>query len=109
VRDYVHVDDLAAAHLLALEKLAPGVGLQMNLGSGRGASVREVIESCRRVTGHEIPVVIGARRPGDPPELIADASLARQSLGWRPRYTELDEIVASAWRWHQSHPRGYDD
>ncbi|MBX7073722.1 MAG: UDP-glucose 4-epimerase GalE [Pirellulales bacterium] len=109
VRDYVHVDDLAAAHLLALEKLAPGVGLQMNLGSGSGASVRAVIESCRRVTGHSIPVAIGPRRPGDPPELIADASLARQSLGWRPRYTELDEIVASAWRWHQSHPRGYDD
>jgi UDP-glucose-4-epimerase GalE len=107
IRDYVHVDDLAAAHLLALERLQPGRGLRFNLGTGRGQSVREVIEMCRQVTGHPIPEVIGERRPGDPPELVADALLARRELGWEPRYAELRPIVESAWRWHRSHPHGY--
>jgi UDP-glucose 4-epimerase len=71
--------------------------------------VREVIDACRRITGHAIPAVIGPRRPGDPPELVADARRAGEQLGWRPRYREIDEIVATAWRWHSAHPRGYDD
>lgn len=107
IRDYVHVDDLGAAHLRALDLLEPGKGLEMNLGTGRGYSVLEVIESCRRISGHPIPAEIGPRRPGDPPELIADASRARRLLGWRPQYTEIDQIVETAWRWHQGHPRGY--
>jgi UDP-glucose 4-epimerase len=109
VRDYIHVDDLAAAHIKALEQLGPGVALRMNLGTGRGHSVQAVIEACRRVTGHAIPAVMGERRPGDPAELVADSRLAQQSLGWQPQHTDLDEIVASAWRWHSTHPRGYDD
>jgi UDP-glucose 4-epimerase len=109
IRDYVHVDDLAAAHLLALDRLAPGVALKMNLGTGRGTSVREVIDACRKVTGHAIPTVAGPRRPGDPPELVADSSLAQRELGWRPKYVEIEPIVETAWRWHQTHPRGYGD
>jgi UDP-glucose-4-epimerase GalE len=109
VRDYIHVDDLAAAHIKALEQLGPGVALRMNLGTGRGHSVQAVIEACRRVTGHAIPAVMGERRPGDPAELVADSHLAQQTLGWQPQHTDLDQIVASAWRWHSTHPRGYDD
>lgn len=107
IRDYVHVDDLADAHLLALERLEPGRGLQLNLGTGRGFSVREVIEACRRVTRRRIDEQIGPRRPGDPPELVADAGRARAELDWSPRYTSIDEIVATAWRWHESHPNGF--
>ncbi len=108
IRDYVHVDDLADAHLRALDRLQPGQGLQLNLGTGRGYSVREVIDACRRVTGHKIPAVVGPRREGDPPELIADARRAREQLGWTPRYTQIEEIVSTAWRWHSTHPRGYE-
>ena len=107
IRDYVHVDDLAAAHLAALDRLNPGQGLKLNLGTGKGYSVREVIQACRKITGHAIPEVVAPRRPGDPPELVADASLARKTLGWTPQYTEIESIVKTAWRWHQSHPRGY--
>ncbi len=107
IRDYIHVDDLGAAHVLALEKLQAGQGLQLNLGTGRGHSVREVIEACRRVTGHPIPAQIGPRRPGDPPELVADASKAQRVLDWRPQYPEIEAIVRTAWKWHASHPRGY--
>ena len=109
IRDYVHVDDLAQAHLLALEKLQPGKGIHLNLGTGRGYSVRQVIDACRKVTGHPIPETIGPRRAGDPPELVADATRARQQLGWVPRYPELESIVATAWQWHKTHPRGYGD
>lgn len=109
IRDYVHVDDLGSAHVLALEKLEPGAGLQLNLGTGRGHSVREVIDACRRVTGHAIPAMIGPRRPGDPPELIADARLAQETLRWRPQYTEIEPIVRTAWQWHSKHPNGYGD
>jgi UDP-glucose 4-epimerase len=109
VRDYVHVDDLASAHLLALERLQPGQGLKLNLGTGRGYSVREVIDACRQATGHPIPVKMGARRSGDPPELVADARRAREQLGWQPRYLEIGSIVETAWGWHQSHPQGYDE
>jgi len=107
VRDYVHVDDLATAHLAALARLQPGKSIKVNLGTGRGYSVQEVIAACRQITGHSIPTVAAPRRPGDPPELIADASLARQLLDWTPRHTTIESIVESAWRWHQSHPRGY--
>ncbi len=109
VRDYVHVVDLAQAHLAALDRLRPGRGLVLNLGTGRGYSVREVIDACRRVTGHAIPVRVGSRRPGDPPELVAESHKAHDLLGWRPQYVEIEAIVETAWRWHRSHPRGYDD
>src|SRR5262245_41490635 len=107
VRDYVHVEDLATAHLVALERLQPGKAIKVNLGTGRGYSVKEVIDACRQITGHSIPAITAARRPGDPPELIADSRLARQLLGWTPRYTTIESIVETAWRWHQAHPRGY--
>lgn len=109
IRDYVHVDDLATAHLAALERLRAGETIQLNLGTGHGHSVREVIEACRRVTGHEIPADVADRRPGDPPKLVADSTRARQQLDWQPRYMELTPIVETAWRWHSSHPAGYGD
>lgn len=109
IRDYIHVDDLGSAHVKALEMLEPGTAIKLNLGTGKGNSVREVIEACRRVTGHAIPEVTAPRRPGDPPELVADSSLAQCTLNWQPRYTSIDEIVATAWKWHQAHPHGYDD
>jgi UDP-glucose 4-epimerase len=89
--------------------LEPGKALKLNLGTGRGNSVREVIDACRRITGHQIAEVIGPRRPGDPPELVADSSLAQKTLDWKPRYLEIEEIVATAWKWHQAHPQGYED
>ena len=107
VRDYVHVQDLAEAHLLAVEALEPGEGHAYNLGNGQGFSVQEVIEVCREVTGRAIPTHLAPRRPGDPAALVADSGLIRRELGWRPRYTELRDIVASAWAWHQAHPDGY--
>lgn len=107
IRDYIHVDDLGAAHVLALARLEAGKGLQLNLGTGKGNSVREVIEACRKVTGHAIPTKIGPRRPGDPPELVADSSLAQRVLNWRPQYTDIESIVHTAWKWHSSHPQGY--
>ena len=108
IRDYVHVDDLAAAHLLALERLQPGCGLAYNLGTGRGYSVREVIRSVEEVTGRKVPVKEGPRRPGDPPALVADAAKIRRELGWSPQYPELRPIVATAWQWHRTHPNGYE-
>lgn len=109
IRDYIHVCDLADAHLRALQLLQPGKGICLNLGTGKGTSVRQIIDACRRVTGHAIPEVIGQRRAGDPPELVADARRAQAELGWQPRYTDIDEIVETAWKWHRSHPRGYAD
>ncbi len=109
IRDYVHVDDLAAAHLLALEQLQPGKGLKLNLGIGRGYSVREVIDACRKITGHPIPETVSPRRPGDPPELVADSRLAQQTLAWKPKYDSLERIVETAWKWHQAHPDGYEE
>ena len=107
VRDYVHVADLVSAHLASLSVLAPGSFRCWNVGIGRGYSVREVVESVRRVTGHPIPLVMGARRAGDPASLFANADAIRRDLGWQPRYTDLDEIIATAWRWHRAHPDGY--
>ncbi len=101
IRDYVHVSDLADAHLLALEKLESEERLIYNLGNGQGFSVREVIESARRVTGHPIPAEVHPRRPGDPAVLVASSEKAIRELGWKPKYTRLDEIVRTAWEWHQ--------
>jgi UDP-glucose 4-epimerase len=109
IRDYIHVDDLAEAHLRALDRLEPQKGLCLNLGTGRGFSVREVVDSCRRVTGREIPVENGPRRPGDPPELVADPALAREVLDWQARYVDLDRIVETAWRWHSARENGFGD
>ncbi len=107
IRDYIHVDDLGSAHVRALELLRPGESMKLNLGTGRGQSVREVIEACRRVTGHAIPVVLGERRAGDPAELVADSSLAQKVLDWQPKYMDIESIVKTAWRWHHKHPQGY--
>jgi UDP-glucose 4-epimerase len=107
IRDYVHVDDLSSAHALALGQLEPGSALKLNLGTGRGHSVREVIDACRQVTGHAIPTVLGARRPGDPAELVADSRKAQKQLAWRPHYSDIEPIIRTAWKWHSSHPRGY--
>jgi UDP-glucose 4-epimerase len=101
IRDYIHVSDLAAAHLLALGALEKRDRLIFNLGNGRGFSVREVIESARRVTGHPIPAELCPRRPGDPAVLVASSEKAMRELGWQPKYTELDEIIRTAWIWHQ--------
>jgi UDP-glucose-4-epimerase GalE len=109
IRDYIHVDDLAEAHLLALEALAPGKALLYNLGTGTGHSVREVIGAAEEVTGRRVPVREGPRRAGDPPVLVAGADRARCELRWRPRYTDLRAIVETAWNWQRTHPRGYDD
>jgi UDP-glucose 4-epimerase len=101
IRDYIHVQDLADAHILALAALGEHGRLILNLGNGNGFSVQEVIEAARRVTGHTIPVEIKARRPGDPARLVASSEKAKLELGWRPQYSELDRILASAWEWHQ--------
>jgi UDP-glucose 4-epimerase len=108
IRDYIHVLDLADAHILALESLDHG-SRAYNLGNGRGYSVREVIDTARRVTGHAIPTVDAPRRAGDPAELVASSDKLREDLGWRPRHPELRDIIQSAWDWHRSHPNGYGD
>ncbi len=107
VRDYVHVDDLAEAHLLALEQIQPGVGRAFNLGSGHGSSVQEVIATCREVTASEIRVKWTSARQGDPAKLVASQQSARQHLNWKPKYTALRDIIHTAWNWHQRHPSGY--
>jgi len=110
VRDYIHVMDLAAAHGLALKRLREGKESRVyNLGNGNGFSVKEVIEVARQVTGHPIPARAFSRRPGDPPVLIASSARAKEELGWRPRYPDLETIVKSAWEWHRKHPHGYSD
>jgi len=105
IRDYIHVSDLADAHLLALKALESDASaktrLIYNLGNGQGFSVREVIESARRVTGHAIPAELHPRRPGDPAVLVASSDKAIKELGWKPRYTQLDDIIRTAWTWHQ--------
>jgi len=104
IRDYVHLEDLCSAHLLALDKGAVGA---FNLGTGQGASVMEIVEACRRVTGHPIPVKLSPRRPGDPPALYASGAKARKELGWNPSHSDVDTIVRDAWVFHQAHPLGY--
>jgi len=108
VRDYIHVVDLAQAHILALQALEEGSRIY-NLGNGRGFSVREVIETARQVTGHPIPAIEGPRRPGDPAVLIASSTKISRQLGWQPRYPDLRAIISSAWDWHRKHPHGYEN
>ncbi len=108
VRDYVHVADIADAHLRALDvKLDGHTALAVNLGTGAGRSVREVVAAARRVTGRDVATVERPRRPGDPPELVAAVNRAATVLGWRASHSSLEEILESAWRWHQAHPHGY--
>lgn len=108
VRDYIHVDDLASAHLAALHAIRSGRQVIVNLGVGKGCSVREVVEAARQVTRRRIPVVERPRRPGDCPLLYADPSKAQALLNWRPKIADLHEIIESAWRWHRRHPNGFD-
>ena len=108
IRDYIHVTDLAQAHILAVEYLANGGESDIfNLGNGVGYSVREVIETARSVTGHPIPATEVPRRAGDPARLVASGEKAKKILGWEPKIKQLDEIIASAWKWHKAHPEGY--
>ena len=110
LRDYVHVDDLSRAHIAVFPRLeAQGSGHFYNLGTGRPSSNREVIQAVERATGRTVPVIESPRRPGDPPALYADSAKAQSELGWRPKFTSLDSIVATAWAWHRSHPDGYGD
>jgi UDP-glucose 4-epimerase len=109
IRDYIHVSDLARAHLLALNALDNSSPLIYNLGNGQGFSVREVVEVAREVTRHPIPVVESPRRVGDPAILIASSEKIRRELGWQPRFTDLKSIVESAWQWHRGHPDGYKE
>ncbi len=108
IRDYIHVDDLASAHLAALERLgAGGSSGAWNLGTGRGASVKEVLAAVEAATGRPVPHALGPRRAGDPARLVADPSRAAAELGWRARWTDVDAIIASAARWHRDRPEGY--
>jgi UDP-glucose 4-epimerase len=109
VRDYIHIYDLASAHLLALDALGDRPNLTYNLGNGKGYSVREVIEVARRVTGHPIPAVEVPRRPGDAPVLVASSERIVKDLGWKPKYPQLEAIIRSAWEWHRAYPTGYPD
>ena len=107
IRDYVHVDDLAMAHVLALAKIQDGKGEVYNIGSQNGFSVREVIRACEKATGKTIPVEEKPRRAGDPASLVASSDKIRKELGWTPKYPDLETTVSHAWKWHQSHPMGY--
>jgi len=108
VRDYIHVTDLAQAHILAVKYLMDGGKSDVfNLGNGVGFTVKEVIETARKVTGHPIPAVISPRRGGDPAKLIASSEKAKSILGWKPEHADLEEIIATAWKWHKNHPNGY--
>lgn len=106
IRDYIHVSDIARSHILALKALDKGSRVY-NLGNGKGYSIMDVVCTAREVTGNPVPVEIGPRRPGDPDILIADSSRIRDELGWTPRYTDLRDIIESAWKWHSAHPEGY--
>lgn len=108
IRDYIHIEDLLAAHLLALEALDGHDRLIYNLGNGEGYSVREVIETARQVTGHAIASIEADRRPGDAPRLVACADKIIHDLRWRPKYPQLHQIISSAWEWHRTHPHGYN-
>lgn len=110
IRDYIHVTDLAQAHILAVQHLNNGGESDIfNLGNGVGYSVREVIETARKVTGHPIPATETSRRAGDPARLVASSEKAKSVLGWKPVHNSLEEIIASAWNWHKNHPNGYDE
>ncbi len=109
IRDYIHIDDLCTAHLLALNKLDEKNELIYNLGNGRGCSVREVIEAVKKVSGKSFKVVEAGRRAGDPPILTSDAAKAKDELGWKPQLPGLEDMLATAWQWHNDHPDGYPD
>jgi len=110
IRDYIHVMDLVDAHILALKKLSNDkISSTYNLGNGEGFSVKEVIDTARRVTSHEIVAELAPRRAGDPARLIASSEKAMGELGWQPKFNTLDEIIASAWKWHVNNPHGYED
>ena len=110
VRDYIHVNDLAQAHILALDYLMQGGENNVfNLGNGVGFTVKEVVDVARTVTGHPIPAKVAPRRAGDPAQLIASSEKAIRVLGWKPQYNDLNTIVASAWAWHKSHPHGFEE
>ena len=109
IRDYIHITDLADAHIRALDYLENGgKSTYYNLGNGNGFSVKEVIETARKVTGIDIPAKVEGRRPGDPATLVASSDKIKRELGWKPRYDTLEEIVASAWKWHSTHPHGFE-
>ncbi|NCP87466.1 MAG: UDP-glucose 4-epimerase GalE [Anaerolineae bacterium CG_4_9_14_3_um_filter_57_17] len=108
IRDYIHILDLVSAHLLALDALGEHDKLIYNVGSGNGYSVREVIETAQKVSGVKIPVIEAPRRPGDSARLVASSAKIRRELGWQPQHDNLEEILASAWDWHTSHPQGYE-
>jgi UDP-glucose 4-epimerase len=107
IRDYIHIEDLCRAHLLAIEKLDKQPELIYNLGNGKGYSVREVIDTVKKVSGRNFKVIEAPRRPGDSPVLVCDSTKAKNELGWQPQWTNLEKIVASAWKWHSKHPDGY--
>ena len=110
LRDYIHVVDLADAHVLALEYLRKGGESDIfNLGNGQGFSVKEMIAAAEKATGRSIKVEIGARRAGDPAQLIASSEKARTVLGWKPQFTDVEQVIGTAWKWHESHPHGYED
>ena len=110
LRDYIHVVDLADAHVLALEYLRKGGASDIfNLGNGQGFSVKEMIAAAEKATGRSIKVEIGARRAGDPAQLIASSEKARSVLGWKPQFTDVEQVIGTAWRWHEHHPHGYED
>ena len=110
IRDYIHVTDLAQAHILALDYLLNGGDNNVfNLGNGVGFTVKEVIDVARAVTGHPIPAQVSPRRAGDPAQLIASSEKAINVLGWKPQYNDLNTIIATAWKWHSAHPRGYEE
>ena len=109
VRDYIHVYDLAQAHILALGRIESGKGRMYNLGNGHGYSVRQVIETAEGVVGHSIASEEASRRPGDPPVLVASSERIMRELGWQPKFADLKDIIQTAWNWHQAHPEGYGD
>ena len=109
IRDYIHIDDLCEAHLLALDGLSSSTELVYNLGNGSGYSVREVIQTVRNVSGRDFKVIEAPRRPGDPPILTADAARAKEELGWQPQKPRLEDMILSAWQWHKENPEGYQD
>ena len=108
IRDYIHLADLVSAHLLALDSLEPENQMIYNVGTGSGYSVREVVDTAHGITGHDLPALETERRAGDPPRLVASSEKIRAELGWTPERPDLEDIISSAWDWHQSHPRGYE-
>jgi UDP-glucose-4-epimerase GalE len=107
IRDYIHVNDLASAHLLAIEATTPNTQNVFNVGTGYGSSVYEIIKACEKVTGHSIPYKVVERRPGDAPALVAEPTKLMNELGWQPEYTNIEDTIMTAWEWHKKNPKGY--